>query len=87
MMVWEYFTHFHKSALCYTDVHVYRATSQNSSLLLPGLLRGYGTPTPQGTPTASSNRSLTACSSLVSLISRIDLKTHVMVKEIGDWIN
>ena len=27
MMVWEYFTHFHKSALCYTDVHVYRATS------------------------------------------------------------
>ena len=28
MMVWEYFTHFHKSALCYTDVHVYRATSQ-----------------------------------------------------------
>ena len=29
MMVWEYFTHFHKSALCYTDVHVYRATSQN----------------------------------------------------------
>ena len=31
-MVWEYFTHFHKSALCYTDVHVYRATSlQNNS--------------------------------------------------------
>ena len=29
MMVWEYFTHFHKSALCYTDVHVYRATSLN----------------------------------------------------------
>ena len=27
MMVWEYFTHFHKSALCYTGVHVYRATS------------------------------------------------------------
>ena len=27
MMVWDYFTHFHKSALCYTDVHVYRATS------------------------------------------------------------
>ena len=27
MMVWEYFTHFHKSALCYTDVHVHRATS------------------------------------------------------------
>ena len=26
-MVWEYFSHFHKSALCYTDVHVYRATS------------------------------------------------------------
>ena len=29
MMVWEYFTHFHKSPLCYTDVHVYRATSQS----------------------------------------------------------
>ena len=27
MMVWEYFTQFYKSALCYTDVHVYRATS------------------------------------------------------------
>ena len=27
-MVWEYFTHFHKSALCYNDVHVYCATSQ-----------------------------------------------------------
>ena len=27
MMDWEYFTHFHKSTLCYTDVHVYRATS------------------------------------------------------------
>ena len=32
MMVWEYFTHFHKSALCYTDVHVYRATSLYSFL-------------------------------------------------------
>ena len=27
MMVWEYFTHYHKSALCYTGVHVYPATS------------------------------------------------------------
>ena len=27
MMVWEYFTHFHKHALCYTGVHVYHATS------------------------------------------------------------
>ena len=26
-MVWEYFSDFYKSALCYTDVHVYRATS------------------------------------------------------------
>ena len=31
MMVWEYFTHFHKSALCYTDVHVYRATSHKET--------------------------------------------------------
>ena len=42
---------------------------------------------PQGTPTASSNQSLTACSSLVSLLSRIELNNRVMVKEIGDWIN
>lgn len=42
---------------------------------------------PQGTPTASSNQSLTACSSLVSLLTRIELNTHVMVTEIGDWIN
>ena len=28
MMNWGYFTHFHESALCYTDVHVYHATSQ-----------------------------------------------------------
>ena len=34
MMVWEYFTHFHKSALCYTDVHVYRATSLKQAFLL-----------------------------------------------------
>ena len=27
MVIWGYFTHFHESALCYTDVHVYRATS------------------------------------------------------------
>ena len=33
-MVWEYFTHFHKSALCYTDVHVYRATSHCIFMLL-----------------------------------------------------
>ena len=34
MMVWEYFTHFHKSAQCYTDVHVYRATSLDNKLLV-----------------------------------------------------
>ena len=32
MMDWEYFTHFHKSTLCYTDVHVYRATSLQQHL-------------------------------------------------------
>lgn len=26
-MILGYFIHFHESALCYTDVHVYRATS------------------------------------------------------------
>ena len=50
-----------------------------------GFYRGMALP--QGTPTASSNQSLTACCSLVSLLSRIELNTHVMVKEIGDWIN
>ena len=39
-----------------------------------GFYRGMALP--WGTPTASSNWSLTACSSLVSLLSRIELNTH-----------
>ena len=50
-----------------------------------GFYRGMALP--QGTPTASSNQSLTLCNSLVSLLSRIEFNTHVMIKEIGDWIN
>ena len=31
MVILGYFTHFHESALCYTDVHVYRTTSLDLS--------------------------------------------------------
>ena len=33
MVILGYFTHFHESALCYTDVHVYHATSLKANKL------------------------------------------------------